>query len=92
MSKSKEYYIISVNHTRNDREGLVLTWWRENASGYTVFVEQAGRYPEEVVKANEDYYNNGEDTIAVPCERAEEIAYRCVPWNNGLLKQIGVQV
>jgi hypothetical protein len=87
---AKEYYILSITHTKGGDE--ILTWWRPDNSGYTVFLESAGRYSEETVKGKLHYYDNKKETIAVPCERAEEIAYRCVPWETKLLKQIGVSL
>ena len=67
----KEYYILAVEKTRTHHEGLTLTWWRPECSGYTIYLESAGRYSAELVKEEADYYNNGKDTIAVRCDRAE---------------------
>jgi hypothetical protein len=84
----KQYYIISCKHT----SGYTLTLWRPNNSGYTIYLEQAGKYSEEDVKKNPLYYNNRNDTIAVPVEELEKIAHHVIPWENHLLKQIGIQI
>jgi hypothetical protein len=84
----KEYYILSINHTR----GYVVSLWRPNNSGYTIYLEQAGRYSEEQVKKNQQYYDNKVTTMAVPCEDVEKMALRSLPWENDLLSQIGVKI
>ena len=83
----QQYYILSIKYT----EGYVLTWWRADNSGYTIWLPSAGKYSEDLVKEKADYYNNGKDTIAVPCEKAEEAARKCVPWERKALDTMGVK-
>jgi hypothetical protein len=80
----KEYYVLSIKRT----EGYVLTWYRPKAQGYTIYLESAGKFTEEEVE--ESGYNNGEVTLAVLCELADEASYRCVPWEGKALTQMGI--
>ncbi len=43
-----------------------MLWWMPNDCGYTENLTQAGRYTREQVENNPRYYNNGEETLAVP--------------------------
>jgi hypothetical protein len=63
MSK---YYIISLKRTQKNDE--YFTFWRANSSGYSNFEEGAGKYSEEEVKSNLDYFDNKESTYAVDAE------------------------
>lgn len=74
-----EFYIVSLKHSGKQygHRDFVL-FWRPNDMGYTLFLEAAGRYSREDVESNADYYNNGESTIAVPCELAESLAHKAV--------------
>lgn len=67
-----EYFIMSLKWTRTNEDSV--TWWRANASGYTWLLTSAGRYTERQVRGNPAYYDNRENTIAVPCEVAERAA------------------
>ncbi|UGQ44938.1 hypothetical protein [Massilia endophytica] len=58
-------YIVSVKWTR--RDSPYITFWRPDDCGYAWPLSWAGRYAEDDVLANKDYYHNGVSTIAVPC-------------------------
>jgi|KBSSwiStaDraftv2_1062776.scaffolds.fasta_scaffold2344083_2 hypothetical protein len=88
-----EYYIISLPKKNSSGEqcdacghehGIVgplsdlVLFWRPNNSGYTVFLESAGRYSAELVETKASYYNNGETTVAVACEIVDRFAKRAV--------------
>jgi hypothetical protein len=62
VGKQREFFILDTRH-RGDQ----LLWWRPDNSGYTIYLEAAGRYTEEQVRSNLSYYENGE-TRAIPCE------------------------
>lgn len=67
-----DYYILSLAHTKcSDR---VLTFWAPDDCGYAFRLEWAGRYTAERVAANPAYYDNGVNTLAVPCEAVEALA------------------
>jgi len=54
------YIIVSFKHGSNGN----LCFWRPNNCGYTTDLQQAGRYTEEQVKANMNYYHDG-DNVAI---------------------------
>lgn len=60
------FLILSLKW-QNDQ---VLNWWRADAKGYTLRIEEAGRYSADQIAANLDYYNDGKNTLAI----AEDIA------------------
>lgn len=66
----REYFILSLPWTREN----YATWWCPNNSGYTSTLALAGRYTEHDVTSRASYYNNGETTIAIPCDEAEAAA------------------
>ena len=57
-----EYVIISLKHTN----GKKPCFWRSNNQGYTWSPFAAGKYTEDQIKAEPEYYNNGTTDIAVP--------------------------
>lgn len=70
-----EYVIISLKWgTAN-----APVFWRTNGAGYTTSPFDAGRYSEDEVKKHAAYYNNGEDTIAIPLTNRglEGIDFQC---------------
>lgn len=71
-----EFYILDVEESQRSDECL---WWRPKNSGYTCCLETAGRYSLDEVRARQSYYDNGEQTIAVPCEAVDKHAVRVVP-------------
>lgn len=68
---NKEYFVLSVNHTT--RESRFILLWNPNNAGYCNRLHVAGIYTEEQVRKNLHYYNNGCDTISVPCEVLESM-------------------
>lgn len=79
-----EFFVLSLRWTR----GESLTWWCPNNSGYTIVLEQAGRYSRSAVDGNPAYYNNGTTTLAIPCADVERVAVRVVPESSMLLKRL----
>lgn len=81
----REFFVLSVRHTQ--RHSPYITLWVADNSGYCGRVESAGRYTESQIKAHLAYYNNGYDTVAVPCDIAEQLAFPVSPGffddNNG---------
>ncbi|MDL0009090.1 hypothetical protein NVR49_21125 [Enterobacter roggenkampii] len=73
----REYFVLSVNHT--DRGNPYIVLWAADDSGYRGRVESAGRYTESQVMAQLGYYNNGRDTVAVPCDVAEPLSFSVKP-------------
>lgn len=73
----REYFVLSVNHT--DRSNPYIVLWAANDAGYRGRIESAGRYTVSQVKAQLGYYNNGRDTVAVPCDIAEPLSFSVQP-------------
>lgn len=73
------FYILSLDHT----SGGVVTWWRPDNQGYTTDLNQAGRYTRRQVEAARSYYDNGDQTMAVPCEAATAMAEEIRLVDNG---------
>ncbi len=73
----REYFVLSVKHT--DRGNPYIVLWAADDSGYRGRVESAGRYTESQVMAQLGYYNNGHDTVAVPCDIAEPLSFSVKP-------------
>ena len=67
---SQEFYILSLKHSHK-RDGM-LTWWNPSNMGYTFYLQNAGKYTLEQVTAEPDYYNNGDETLAIPCDKVEK--------------------
>jgi len=63
---STEYFVLSVKHTTRGRRFISL--WGPNSSGYYNRIHAAGRYSAEEIHNRINYYNDGCDSIAVPCE------------------------
>jgi hypothetical protein len=73
MSVKKQYFILSLKHTRGD----FILWWGPDCKGYTRNLASAGIYDEsELVKKG---LNNGESTLAVLCSEVNSKAWRVVP-------------
>ena len=72
-----EYYILSLKYSVG-ASCVVLLWWRPKNSGYTMFLEAAGRYTHSEVTGKPGYYNDGEATLAIPCHEVEALAHRAV--------------
>lgn len=73
----REYFILSVKHTQRSNPYIVL--WAADDAGYRGRCETAGRYRESHVMGNISYYNNGCDTVAVPCDAAEKLSFPVRP-------------
>jgi hypothetical protein len=71
-----EYLILALDRSVG-RD--ILCWWKPNNSGYTIFVEEAGRYTKKQITEKAGYYDNGE-ALAVPlkevCQNSRLVAYR----------------
>lgn len=78
-----EFYILSLRWTKEE----VVTWWCANNSGYTSVLSNAGRYSRADVEAKASYYNNGEHTIAIPCDEVDKVA-QLVVFDHAMLKLI----
>lgn len=68
------YYVLSLKWSKR-RDGL-LTWWRPNNNGYCYRLEEAGRYTAEQIEAKRNYYDDGENTRAIPCANVDAMAIR----------------
>jgi hypothetical protein len=66
------YVIVSVAHTL--KADLYITFWRPENKGYAWPLSWSGKYSEEEVLKNMEYYNDGWHTIAVPVDIAEKLA------------------
>lgn len=73
------YYVMS--RKERDAKDAHVTFFRPNAAGYVWSLSGAGRFQEGEIKKSPSYYDNEENTIAVPCEAAEKLAGvdGCVP-------------
>lgn len=60
------YIILSLSHSSPEQ----VVFWRANNAGYCNSPFLAGIYTEEQVKGNQQYYNNGLSTVAVPLTTA----------------------
>lgn len=68
------YYVMDL---RGDRD--TLRWWGPNNSGYARALELAGQYPESVIRADWNYYNNPDKSMAVPVELVRRFTATVVP-------------
>jgi len=71
---SKQYYILSLKHTRGD----FILWWQPRDSGYTNNLNVAGLYDEDDVLRRASYLNNGHTTWAILKENVEAVMSRTV--------------
>ena|SRR5688572_4093789 len=67
----EEFFILSLKWSG---QSFVLNWWCPNNNGYTHFLDKAGRYTRAQVEGNPNYYNDGKNTLAVPCNVVESKA------------------
>ena len=71
---STDYYIISLKWTK--RADRLITFYRARSEGYAFRLEDSDRYTAEEIAARTNYLNDGERTIAVPCDVVERLATR----------------
>lgn len=64
-------YILNLSHAKHGDRYISL--WRPECKGYAWPLPWAGRYPEDLVRGEPDYYNSG-DNIAVPSTVVEALA------------------
>ena len=67
-----EFYIVSVKWSR--RTDKYITFWRPDDKGYAYPLSWSGKYSADNVMAHLGYYNNGDDTIAVPVEIVDPLS------------------
>lgn len=72
---STEYFVISLKWTVGSD---YLVFWRPNNAGYTVDIQQAGRYSQDAIINQASYYDDHKNTLAVPCEEIELLTWRVV--------------
>lgn len=77
QNRSGDLIIVSVAHTQRKNPYIML--WGANNSGYRGRIETAGRYKQQGVMKHLAYYNNGENTIAVPADVAVSLAVPVEP-------------
>lgn len=70
------YYIMSLKWTRSGEEAV--TFWGPGNSGYVLNLNEAGRYSDDQVTERCSYYDNRENTIALPCDIVDKYAIRIV--------------
>lgn len=81
-----DHYILCL---KGGPFGDMMTWWAPNNNGYTISLDQAGRYSAEKVASHPSYYDDGVNTKAIPCHLAEEAAHRIVPFRSQLVLDWG---
>ncbi len=89
---ANEYFVISLKWSVG---ADYIVFWRPGAAGYTADLGQAGRYSQEQLDRDRSYYDDGKNTLAVPCEEIEALAWRVVNdqklhGEDGILKKYGV--
>lgn len=85
MNPSNElFYIVSVGHTQR-RDPYILLWNPNNA-GYCYRTEIAGKYTHADVSESSNYYNSGDNTLAVKCSALDAIT---TPSKKGYLDNDG---
>lgn len=67
-------YIISLKHTC--KKDPFITFWRQNANGYCYRRDWVGKYEDNLIQANQDYYND-KDTFAVDSEIVDKLWTKC---------------
>jgi hypothetical protein len=73
--KTEEFYIITTAHKALWPGGVILFWAAER-SGYSTFLEKAGRYSE--ADATDICKSSISQSFMVPCEEIESQAVRVV--------------
>jgi len=75
----KEFYVLSLKYSN----ATYWRWWGPNNCGYVDDLNQAGRYPEAAIREKASYYNDGESTLAVPCEVVDTLQSQRVVYMRG---------
>lgn len=83
-----QYIILSLTKS-NPGEPV---FWRANNCGFTYFPFNAGLYAECTINADQAYYNNGHDTLAIPLteEGLKSIGF-ITSFDIDLVKQLAVK-
>jgi len=84
MKNISKYYIVSVKHTKE--EDPYITLWNPKNAGYCFRTEAAGKYDHDTVMEMINYYNSGNDTLAVPCDVINKMTEEVQP---GYLDETG---
>lgn len=63
MTTTQKFRILSCKYSR----GSYLVWWRDQAHGYTEWLDEAGVFTKE--KAESHCRGSHGDAVPVPCER-----------------------
>jgi len=66
------FYILSLKWTRT--YDPFFTWWGPDNKGYQFSLESSGKYTEKQVNEHKKYYDDREDTVAIPVEVVEAFA------------------
>lgn len=80
-----EFLILDVE---SSQRADMLLWWKPGGQGYTVRLAEAGRWSKAEIEARKLVYNNGEQTLAVPFDEANEHAIRIVPGGGSMLREL----
>jgi hypothetical protein len=75
----RTYYILSLKYS-GPRQGLMF--FRPDDRGYTTNLAEAAIYDEKAISSRLDYYDNGEETRAVPVEAVRELERRVVRFDD----------
>jgi hypothetical protein len=92
---SEEYYILSMKWTGKGMYDDLVTFWRPDNSGYTVYLNAAGRYKESELRSDIKrlpvawpWPENTPDSVAVPCALVDAMAQPFVPNESEVLAAI----
>jgi hypothetical protein len=72
VAAEKQYYLLSWKWTRGD----FCLWWKADSQGYTLTLDQAGKYSEDAAFSIMRSSHN--DALAVAVEEADALAHRTV--------------
>jgi hypothetical protein len=80
------FYIICLRHSSN--QDYAITWWGPNNSGYTLNLDNAGKYTlDQIIKDERVKDKHNGDDYGIPCEEIDRIAvereYNYSGWKKG---------